>query len=324
VLAVVVAAQCPPPGGYGGVPSFETPTAGAPGTPTAPQPASPSGPSTPQPGGPSAPVPERPDVKGPATPKAAPAGGRMGPRTGGIALSFERGHTAKDRLKLDWLHPVPPKVADSGTVTSGALPLRDALALLWEDDQRPLLVLRECNLCKDGDEALLSRALNNDRTQLLSKWFRTVRLPAHVTEKTHPFFNVFQGYGFQGNWPHFFLLASPDATPMVFTGQQTQTQLWKGMQDVLAERYSKDSGKAVKEWLQVLDSYDTIDARRRQLQDQLGEVRADEGPESEKAKKLVASLAKLEEERAAAMEREKKVRDLGLRPMPKPVAAAGK
>lgn len=236
-------------------------------------------------------------------------------------MSFERGTTSRDRLKIDWVHPTPPQRDDTKTSAVGPMDLDEVLRLFWgSTDQRPLLVLRECSLCKDGDEALLSRALNNDRTLLMTKWFRTVRLPAHVTENSHPFHKAFAGF-FADGWPHFFLLSHPGATPVTFTGTQTQMQLWKGMQDVLGLRYAKDPAKALKEWLSVLDTFDTLDSRRRQLQDQLDEVRATDGPDSAKAKKLTASLARNTEEREAALMREAKARDLGLLPMPKPVGA---
>ncbi|MGB3967848.1 MAG: hypothetical protein WBO45_14035, partial [Planctomycetota bacterium] len=266
--------------------------------------------------------PEPPDTNGPTTPRG-PAGGLRGAgRTGGLPLTVERGNTSKDRLKIEWVHPVPPKRSETGTSAQGPLPLAAALDLLWESgDNRPLLVLRECNLCKEGDEALLSRALNNDRTLLLTKWFRTVRLPAHVAESSHPFFNVFEAHGFGSTWPHFYLLAHPGAAPVTFTGQQTQMQLWKGMQEVLGLRYARDAAKAVKEWLALLDQFDVIDARRRQLQEQLNEVRATDGPQSEKAKKLTEALARNRDDRDAALARELKVRDLGLLPMPRPISA---
>ncbi len=249
----------------------------------------------------------------------------MGPRTGGIVMTFERGHTSKDRLKVDWCHPVPPKLDPRKTVAAGPMALEAALAVLWEaGDDRPLLVMRECSKCKDGDEALLQRSLNNDRTLLLTKWFRTVRLPMHVVEPTHPFHNVFRGYDWKDNVPHFFLLAHPGATPVAFTGQQTQTQLWKGMQDVLSERYTKDAAKAVKAWLSVLDAFDTIDARRLQLRDQLAEARATEGPDSSQAKRLTESLDRLNEERDLALAREAKIRELGLLPMSRLLFVASK
>jgi hypothetical protein len=325
VLSLAVTAQCPPPGGYasGPPPIGGTWTPGQSSSPSSP---SPAGPSAPAPAGPSAPGPEQPGTDGPTTPRGPAPAARVGPRTGGgIPLSFERGSTSKDRLKIDWVHPVPPKRSDTQTSASGPLSLEEALAQLWDSsDQRPLLVLRECNLCKDGDEALLQRSLNNDRTLLLTKWFRTVRLPAHIAEAGHPFHNVFAGYAFKDSWPHFFLLAHPGAVPVTFTGTQTQAQLWKGMHGVLEQRYAKDAAKAVKEWMSVLDSFDTIDARRRQLQEQLEEVRATDGPTSSRAKKLNEQLAKLDDERTATIARETKVRDLGLLPMPRQVGATTK
>lgn len=249
---------------------------------------------------------------------------KAGPTTGGVPMSFERGDTSKERLRPDWLHPVPPNRNENETSASGPLSLADALAILWESgDNRPLLVLRQCNLCKDGDEALVTRALRTERTILLSKWFRLVRLPRQLIEPTHPFHAVFASYGFKdGAWPHVFLLAHPGAKPVHFMGQQTQSQLWKGMCDVLSERYAKDPVKQVKQWLTLLDTFDAIDGRERQTRDQLDQVRATDGPQSAKAKKLMESLANLAKERDEALSREAKVRDLGLLPMPVPVAAA--
>ncbi len=323
-LSLALAAQCPPPGGY--TPP-EPPTGGTwtPSRSSNPSSPAPAGPSAPAPAGPSAPGPEEPSTDGPTTPRGPATGLRPGPRTGGIPLSFERGSTSKDRLKIDWVHPVPPKRSDTQTSASGPLALEQALALLWDSsDQRPLLVLRECSLCKDGDEALLQRSLNNDRTLLLTKWFRTVRLPAHVAEAGHPFHNVFAGHSFADTWPHFYLLAHPGAKPVTFTGQQTQTQLWRGMFDVLEQRYARDPVKALKEWLTVLDAFDTIDVRRRQLQEQLDETRATDGPTSSRAKKLGDALAKLQQERETTLARETKIRDLGLLPMPRTLGAAAK
>jgi hypothetical protein len=213
VLAMAVQAQCPPPGGYQPPPAAGRwrldarwccqpvePVRSAAGEPVVAWP--PLGRARRRP---SHPMPKARARRGGPAP-----GMRSGPRTGGIPLSFERGSTSKDRLAIDWVHPVPPKRSDTQTSASGPLGLEEALTLLWDkDDGRPLLVLRECSLCKDGDEALLQRSLNNDRTLLLTKWFRTVRLPAHVAEAGHPFHNVFGGYNFKDTWPHFFLLAHP-------------------------------------------------------------------------------------------------------------------
>jgi hypothetical protein len=232
-----------------------------------------------------------------------------------MALSFERGNTSKDRLKIDWRHPVPPATAETHTAASGALPLAEALEILWENDARPLLVLRECTMCADSDQALLSRSLNNDRTMLMTKWFRVVRLPAHVVEPNHPFHNVFAGYAFQSS-PHFFLLASPTAKPVEFTGMQTPSSLQKSMIAVLRERYLKDPEKAVKQWLLALDQFDRFDSSLRTMQDELDAARAKDGPVSGKAKDLGKRIDEVRQQRGETLAREERLRDLGLAPMP--------
>jgi hypothetical protein len=245
-----------------------------------------------------------------------------GPTTGrrGFAISFERGSTSKDRLRIDWRHPVPP-THETGTYAESALPLAEALRVVWEGDERPLLVLRECSFCADSDAALLSRTMNNDRTILMSKWFRVVRLPQHVTEPRHAFHNVFAGYSFK-NEPHFYLLAHPWAQPVEFTGSPMQASLWKGMWSVLSERYSRDPNKAVKEWLSLLDQFDRLDSLMKSTQDELDEARAKEGPDSARAKGLEKRLADARKDHTELLAREERVRDLGLLPMPKPAVPA--
>jgi len=325
VLSMALVAQCPPPGGY---PPPVPPLGGnwSPGQSSSPSSPGPAGPSAPAPAGPSAPGPEQPTTEGPTTPRGPAPASRVGPRTGGgIPISFDRGATSKDRLKVEWVHPVPPARSETETSAQGPLPWETAIPLLWDsNDQRPLLVMRECSLCKDGDEALLQRSLSNDRTLLLTKWFRCVRLPAHIAETNHPFHYVFNNLILKERWPHVFLLAHPGAEAVTFPGTQTQAQLWKGMTSVLEQRYAKDPVKALKEWLTVLDTFDTLDVRRRQLQEQLDEVRSKEGPSSARAKKLDEQIAKLNDEREATLAREAKVRDLGLLPMPRAVGSTAK
>jgi len=238
-----------------------------------------------------------------------------------MLFTFERGPTSRDRLRIDWRHPVPPLPVGISTYAENALPLEVALQVLWEGDERPLLVLRECSFCQGSDQALLRRTSNNDRTILLTKWFRVVRLPPHVTEARHPFHNLFAGYVWKGN-PHFYLLATPWSEPVEFTGQQTQTSLWKGMQDVLAERYSRDPAKALKEWLSLLEQFDRLDAQITSMQEQLDKERATDGPESLRARSLEKRLAEARKEHTETQAREERVRDLGLIAWPKNVAAA--
>ena len=152
------------------------------------------------------------------------------------------------------------------------------------------MVLRECQSCQGSDSALLSRSLKNDKTMLLTKWFRTVKLPAHIGERSHPFHNVFAGYNFGKKMPHFFLLAHKDAQPVAFSGVQTQSGLWKAMYGVLEQRYAKSPKRQVKKWLMLLDRYDTLEGRRTSLKEELLAVRSTKGPDSSKAKKLRKKL----------------------------------
>ncbi|MEO6595871.1 MAG: hypothetical protein ABIP94_14055 [Planctomycetota bacterium] len=205
----------------------------------------------------------------------------------------------------------------TATAADGPLPLQAALQLLWEGkDHRPLFVLREDIAGRDTDEEVLGRIFPNDRALLLTKWFRTVRLPAHVVEASHPLHNVFDGFAWKSARPRFFLLASPGAVPMAFTGDETPSDLCKGMCDVLGQRYAKDPQRAVKEWLALLEQFDVLDGRAVQLQDQLDEARAKDGPDSPKAQKLVESLQQNAAQRVEALWRERQIRDLGLLQMP--------
>ncbi|MBZ0152772.1 MAG: hypothetical protein K8J09_14700 [Planctomycetes bacterium] len=259
----------------------------------------------------------------PAKPSAPSAPSPVGPfATGigalarGMAIDFERGETSKQRLRIDWLHPVPPDRSGEGTAAVGPMPYLEALEVLWgQGDDRPLLVLRECDQCQGNDYALLSRSVNNDRTMLLTKWFRTVKLPPHVTQPAHPFFNVFAEQDQKGLWPHLFLLAEPGAAPVFFGGDQTPAAMARALAAVVEQRYAKSSQKALKAWLSCLDDFDALDKRKRELSEKLLEVRANEGPASEKAVKLDKQIAELTQQRAAVEEREAKVRDLGLLPM---------
>ncbi|HEX5052502.1 MAG TPA: hypothetical protein VFZ65_12065 [Planctomycetota bacterium] len=329
-LSIVLPGQCAPHmGGPPGPPPPPNPPVDgpAPGTPTSSSPSAPSpaGPATPGPAGPSSPQPSNPTtqkggpVSGPITPRGA-----TGPRTGGrgVALTFERQHTSNERLRIDWEHPTPPQHTE-GTAAAGPIPAADAMALMWDPgDERPLLVLRECMECAGTDNALLNRSLSNDRTLLLTKWFRMVRLPAHVSNPGHPLYNVFYSVHVNKGLPHFFLLAHPGAKAIVFDGAQTQTDLWKAMFEVLDQRYAKDARRAVKDWLQLLDQFDGVDGKRLALQEQLDAVRAEDGPNSPKAKKLTDSLARNAEEREELLAREAKIRDLGLLKMPQLAAAS--
>ncbi len=322
-LSTGIAAQCPP-GGGGGYPP-PRPRYIGPGDVTPPS--EPGAPGTPSPGGPNTPGPNTPGPRtpntpttGPRTPTSAPAM-RRGPTTRrGTAMTFDRQATSLSRLQIDWKHPVPPPRVGETTAAAGSLPREDALTVLWEQDPRPLLVLRECASCKGTDEALLTTGLDNERTILLTHWFRCVRLPVHTLEAGHPFGRVFDGFDPRGSRPHMFLLSHPNAIPVAFTGRQGQSSLWEGMYEVLRTRYLRDPERGVKDWLSLLDHFDHLDSLRNELRDQLDVTRANAGPDSPKAKSLTERIAKVDADRTTALEREARIRDLMLQPMPTPAA----
>src|SRR5262245_41475270 len=152
----------PPVPVYQGPGDANRPNAGPASTPSPTSP-SPSGPSAPRPAGPTAPAAPGAPGAGPATGGGAPsAPGFGGPATGAprVVLRQQRGSTSKGRLRIDWRQPVPPVPEGTATYAESALPLAEALQVLWEGDERPLLVLRECSFCQGTDQALLSRTSN--------------------------------------------------------------------------------------------------------------------------------------------------------------------
>src|SRR5262245_57154135 len=163
-----------------------------------------SGPA--HPGGPAGPAAPGPTSPGPA---AGPAGPGFHGR--GMALTFHRGRSAKERLQIDWTYPVwKPKAGPTDGATTfaaeieHALPLDEAFAWIASDAHRPLLVLRECDLCKGTDHALLSRTLDNEQTVLLTHWFRCVKLPTNVLDSKHPFAALFRNGQTGDHLPHLF------------------------------------------------------------------------------------------------------------------------
>jgi hypothetical protein len=260
---------------------------------------------------------------------AAPAPGApgapaaRGPSTGGaprgIPIDFRRLESSKDRLKVEWQYPVyVPEVreVEEGRTTTeplrAALPRERALVEIRAEDHRPLLVLRECTHCRGTDHALLDRRLDNEKTLILTKWFRCVKLPEHVLEEDHPFRNLFDGE----KPPHLFLCRHDGTDAVTLDGQQTQSQLWDALISLIEDCYVDDPEQAVKRYLRVLDAYDSIDSRESEIRRQLEETLDDDGPRAPRVRTLQRKLDKLAKERAEVAEREKHVIALELKPLP--------
>jgi hypothetical protein len=249
------------------------------------------------------------------------AGPVVGPATNtGMQIEFRRRDNSRRILELDWHLPVwaPDLVAaevEAGRTTTGG-GARTALSrerafveIRKEGDYRPLLVLRECEWCKGSDDAFLSRKLDNEKTALLARWFRCVRLPNDVLKAEHPFHNLFGA----DHPPHLFLCDWDGSNPMPLDGQQSQKLLWESMVTVLERSYAGNPETAVKQLLKLLNEYDFLDYREDELKARLDDELVKNGAKSSKVKDLQKQLAEVAERRTRTAEREAKLSDLGLR-----------
>lgn len=229
----------------------------------------------------------------------------------GAAMSFERQPSSKKLLELRWSYPTwtpQQKSATAGTVAEAvrrALGHDEAFAAIRGDDQRPLLVLRECSACKGTDNALLSRKLDNERTLLLARWFRCVKLGEGVMAEDHPFHNLFAERAAPGqSTPHLFLASNDGKQIVPFDGEQSQTELWKGMRDLVKQAYGREADAGVKEAMRLMTQLDTIESMELDLCGRLETEIEKNGPASPKARKMQQEVDRLREQKAKVLERE--------------------
>lgn len=241
-----------------------------------------------------------------------------------MPLTFTRQATAKKLLEIQWEHPAPLQLEEQKgpTVSSQrmvALPKDEALAWLAKDDPRPLLVLRECTSCKGTDDALLTRKVNNEKTQLLTRWFRCVKLAPNVMDKNHTFHALFAGQ----KPPHLFLASRDGQTITPLDGEQSQSILWREMKRVLRLAYERDPDKALRDIFRVMDKLDTVDSKLNQYREQLEAAIEKHGPRHSKVRQMRMRIAKAERDRDALVAKKDKVANLELRPVDtKPQAKA--
>ena len=263
---------------------------------------------------------------GPAAGGGAAAGGaRAGAGTpaarGGGGITFTHQRSSKRALAIDWDFPVykasEPKPKDGqpvhtvSAVVEAALPREQAFAWLNRDgaDRRPLLVLRECGVCKGTDDALLSRTLKNEDTQLLARFFHCVKLPMHVMQATHPFHSLFD----REHPPHVFLASFDGSNAAELTGTYTQGELCKVMYATLEREYVKDAKAALKELVKLLAQYDNFDSMEDEIRDRMEKEIEKYGPKSAKLAGMKEDLAAIDGKRQSTRAREKALLDLQLR-----------
>lgn len=233
-----------------------------------------------------------------------------------MPLSFERRSTSKSRLKVDWIFAEAPAQSGPGTVAAGPLPLDDAVAVVSEDDERPLLLYLEGPADQNNRrDDVWSRFVASDRHLLMVRWFRAVRLPAATALPGHALHNLVAQFA-KDQLPQIVVLAHGRAKPMAFAHDAAPSDLRKALGELLTKRYVEDAEHAVRDWLTLLEHFDMLDARQSQLEHQLAEALAAFGPDSAKVIKFQDSLQRNAGDRVAARWRERQIRDLGLVPAP--------
>ncbi|MGC6486997.1 MAG: hypothetical protein ACON4Z_05100 [Planctomycetota bacterium] len=236
-------------------------------------------------------------------------------------MDFRRGRTAKEMLKIEWTYPVykpttPTRRAGERTVAQEverALPVEKAYELVADGDQRPLLILRECELCKGTDHAVLSRTLDNEQTVLLTHWFRCVKLPPNVLTEKHPFYNLFKKGDGEKKVPHLFFADPNGDHKKALPGDQSQSDLWKVMFAYLDRCYDENAKSAIKQLRKLLGQYDKLDAAEDLVRARIDKEIEKNGPKSRKLKKFDKDLAKLAKERDKLRQKEQELRDLALK-----------
>ncbi|MGE3173018.1 MAG: hypothetical protein AB7O97_10375 [Planctomycetota bacterium] len=250
----------------------------------------------------------------PPTGLAGPAVGRAGGRRG-APLVFTHGETSKQLLEIDWDYPVyvPEEVESTGSTQAApvrrALSIEEAMVSIAGDDRRPMLVLRECLQCQGTDLALLSREFANERTMLLTDWFHCVKIPANVSQADHPYHNLFP------NHSHLFLATADGSVRVDFDGMQSQTSLWRAMGKMLRQSYDGSAETSVKGILKLLAQYDIVDEKEARLLKELDEELETRGAQSSRVRKLQEELKALGDQRADLLARERKLRELELKPL---------
>lgn len=202
-----------------------------------------------------------------------------------------RGPSSRRVLDIDWRHPVyrvEEQVAEGRSRAKAqrkALPADEALNFIKGDDQRPLIVLRECKTCTGTEDALLSRNSDNERTYLLSRWFHCVKLPPDVLEDDHPFRNLFSG----DVAAHLFVCNADGTGRRELSGSKmrSRSELWDAMGGAMAANYKQSTKKPLRALANLLDELDGIDLAVNEIETKLEIAIATDGIKDRRTKKLL-------------------------------------
>lgn len=211
------------------------------------------------------------------------------------AMAVPRGVTTREYLKMDWRYPVYRPQAEvrsdatTQTAPRAALSREEALRAIAGDDPRPLLVLRECPVCNKTDDALLKGGSDNDRTLVMARWFRCVKLPVDVVEPDHPFNALFP----TNDAEHLFLALPDGSSKIPLESEGSRTELWTSMSKVLAAAYETDPSKAHGELLQRFDRIDLLDAQILEIEGKISAETESQRPDKKKVEELDRKIGEI-------------------------------
>lgn len=229
-----------------------------------------------------------------------------------------RGPSSRTTLAIEWQHPTLPGVgqaaASDGRSTAThqreAMEAKAAHAYLAGEDRRPLLVLRECLTCRGTEDALMSSKEDNERTYLLARYFRCVKLPPDVLEKDHPFAQLFPG-----DKPAHLFIATADGTfRHELEGTHSRRELWGAMEQALAASYAETPEKALARFGKILDTLDELDQALTDLETRYELAIAKDGGDSKQVKKLQKEIGEKRGEKAELVAEAVKLGTLPLKP----------
>ena len=162
--------------------------------------------------------------------------------------SWRRLKTAKSRLDAKWREHRPAE--------ERVLDVQEALQALRQDDPRPLLIVRDCDGCKNQEGDLLKRTLDEERLLLAMPWFHCVKLDSRALEEDHPYNQLFTG-----SKPAHVVLATWDGKRVINVSHAGEKEIWHSMQMILQLSYKKSAARAMKGLTKILEQYDALEER---------------------------------------------------------------
>lgn len=210
-----------------------------------------------------------------------------------VPTAGARGIASRELLELRWNYPMHASgaaaVPANGTDVEARResPSREkVLETLASDDPRPLLVLRECAVCNKTDDALLSREGSNERTLVLARFFRCVKLPVDVVKPDHAFNALFP----TNEAEHLFVSARDGSAKRPLESDTSRTELWSAMESTLLTAYGIDATKVTRQVLAGLDRVDECERRFTALETRKGQLMETPSVDLAKVKSVDAEL----------------------------------